>query len=101
MQIKKKQMAGDFLLNLAASFLSIGVLQILLYPFLAQYLAAEQYGIVLTIIGVGNTITNSFGGSLNNVRLLQNTAYEAKDLQGDFVPLFAAFCVLAAASYGA
>lgn len=100
MQNQKKHVAGDFLLNLVASFLSTGVLQIVLYPFLAQYLATEQYGIVLTIMGVGNTLTNSFGGSLNNVRLLQNTTYINQNQQGDFSFLFATICVLSAVSYG-
>ena len=76
MNYKKNRIANDFILSLAASLFSTGVLQVLLYPFLARYLTAEEYGIALTIMGVGNTISGAFGGSLNNVRLLQNADYE-------------------------
>lgn len=100
MQIQKRRVAGDFILSLAASLFSTGVLQIILYPFLARYLAAEEYGIVLTIMGVGNTLANAFSGSLNNVRLLQNTTYEKQGVQGDFPVLFAAFSIASAIAYG-
>lgn len=100
MEIQKKRIAGDFVLSLAASFISTGVLQILLYPFLAKYLSAEEYGIALTIMGVGNTISSAFGGSLNNARLLQNTTYEDRKLQGDFPVLFAIFSIASAIAFG-
>ena len=100
MEIQKKRIAGDFALSLAASFISTGVLQILLYPFLAKYLSAEEYGIALTIMGVGNTISSAFGGSLNNARLLQNTTYENRKLQGDFPVLFAVFSIASAIAFG-
>ena len=99
MNYKKSRIANDFVLSLAASLFSTGVLQVLLYPFLARYLTAEEYGIALTIMGVGNTISGAFGGSLNNVRLLQNADYENNQYNGDFSVLFLLFCIFSAVSF--
>lgn len=70
--------------NLLASFISIMVMQLLLYPVLAKILNSTEYGQLLTVMGILNTISSSIGNTLNNTRLIQNTKYIEKNLEGDF-----------------
>lgn len=86
-RMKKSDVLHDFILNFIASFVTVGVTQLLLYPWLSQVMGAEEYGIVLTIMGVANTITATIGGSLNNVRLIKEADYEDNEIRGDFLPL--------------
>ena len=94
LQNTKFKIFKDFTLNLIASIVSTGILQLLLYPFLATYMSTERYGIALTVMGVGNTIGAAFGGSLNNTRLLQNTQYVSDSVVGDFPILGYSFAVI-------
>lgn len=82
-----KGFARDFLLNLCASLLTTGVAQLLIYPLLARLYTDDEYGMILTVMGVANTIVATVGNSLNNVRLMVRADYENQDLRGDFLPL--------------
>lgn len=82
---KIRRLIKDFGLNFLASILTVALAQILLFPMLARMYSAEQYGIILTLYGVANTIIGTFGGSLNNTRLIVNSRYEEK--KGDFIVL--------------
>ena len=81
---KNKKILKDFVLSFAASFLMTGVTQLLLYPLLSRMMDKEQYGIILTVTGVVNTIVATVGGSLNNSRLVMNSKYDERNLRGDF-----------------
>lgn len=83
----KKNVLSDFLLNFVASFATTGVMQLLLYPWLSKVFNANEYGVILTVMGIMNTITGTIGGSLNNTRLLVESEYEKKEKRGDFLPL--------------
>ena len=79
-----KSISKDFTLNLFASIISTGTIQLVLYPVIAAHISAASYGILLTLMGLANTVAAAVGGSLNNTRLLLNCEYEKKKLCGDF-----------------
>lgn len=84
--LKKKilNVSKDLFYNILASLIITGVMQVIVYPFLAQKFSATEYGMILTVIGVANTIMVAFGNTLNNVRLIVNCDYEKDNLSGDF-----------------
>lgn len=82
--MKKNRIAEDFILNLLASLTTTCVTQLCIYPLLARMLAADEYGLLLTIMGVGNSIVGGLGNSLNNVRLMRDAEYKESGIIGDF-----------------
>lgn len=74
----------DFGLNLLASMISTIISQLVLYPFLASFMSADRYGMMLTVMGVANTVAVSCGGSLNNTRLLLQNKISSQKESGDF-----------------
>ncbi|QLY79105.1 hypothetical protein [Clostridium intestinale] len=82
--IKAKKLIFDFGINILASFAITVTLQILIYPLIAKNVSIETYGIILTIMGIVNTIIVALGNTLNNVRLVQNQDYESRKELGDF-----------------
>lgn len=91
---KAKKIVGDISNNVIASFVQTGVAQLLVYPMLAYYFGDKEYGILLAIIGMINTVSTSLGISLNNVRLLEEKEYQEKKIEGDFqILLFASTIV--------
>lgn len=79
-----KRLSGDFGLNLLATLLSTGTMQLLLYPSLAAQLGSASYGTMLTIIGVINVITLAFGNNLLYTRLIREHVYKKYSVIGDF-----------------
>lgn len=93
---KLRNISCDFLLNLIASFLVTGISQIVLYPTIAYYVASEEYGVILTLMGVANTVAAALGGSLNNTRLL--LASDIDDIGKDFQCINFGTCVISVLS---
>lgn len=87
-RIKYLRITKDFGLNLLASLITTGVAQIIVYPFLASILASEDYGKLLTYMGIANMLAFTFGGSLNNTRLLIQEDYNKGCKVGDFNLIF-------------
>lgn len=87
-----RKVSRDFLFNIAASVLITGVMQLILYPYLAQIFNANEYGELLTIMGIANTVIVSLGNTLNNTRLIVNSDYLEKSEQGDFNLLLLMSC---------
>lgn len=81
---KKSNFIYDVFLNMIASFIVTGTMQLMVYPYLAQAIGSEQYGVFLTSIGISNILAVTLGGSLNNVRLLKEQRYIEKKITGDF-----------------
>ena len=81
---KYKRITSDFAYNILASAINTGVLQIIVYPFLAYIFEPDAYGEMLTLIGIIYICSVAFGNSLNNVRLMQNTEYIKINKEGDF-----------------
>lgn len=81
--MKKRNIKLDFVLNIVASLLSTGTMQLLIYPRLAVKLSGEEYGLLLTVMGWVNVITLSLGNNLCNLRLLKDRSYDDK-FKGEF-----------------
>lgn len=86
------KVSRDFLFNITAAVLITGVMQLILYPYLAQIFNANEYGEILTIMGIANTVIVSLGNTLNNTRLIVNSDYLEKEEQGDFNLLLLMSC---------
>ena len=87
---KIKNLSKDFIYNIVASIILTGIMQIVVYPFLASKLTGDAYGTLLTTMGIINTIIVSLGNTLNNVRLIMNSNYVKDNENGDFqIILFA------------
>ncbi len=93
---KTKRISLDFIYNILASIILTGTMQILIYPFLAQRFSAAEYGQLVTIMGVVNTITVALGTSLNNTRLLMDITYKEKKYEGDFNIILVGACAVSA-----
>lgn len=74
----------DFLLTLFSSVISVGTMQLILYPFLARQFTTDEYGNILTYIGGITVIVHTLGNELAQARLVQNRKYIAQKLSGDF-----------------
>jgi len=83
-KIVAKRISFDFILNITASLVLTGVMQLVVYPFLAWKFSEEKYGIILTTMGLLNVLISVFGTTINNARLLQNSFYEDNNTTGDF-----------------
>lgn len=80
----KIKIIQDISYSILASLISVGVMQLLLYPLLANMLNSMEYGLLLTLMGIVNTIASSVGNTLNNTRLIQQTKYDDNSVKGDF-----------------
>ncbi len=74
----------DFIYTIIATVISTGVMQLLLYPRLAASYSETDYGNILTIMAVIQTITLSLGNNLFYTRLIENEHYEREGVKGDF-----------------
>jgi len=80
----KKKIIVDSILNIIATTMPIILLQLLIFPVLADRLGNNQYGLFVTLVSLFTLVSHPFGNSLNNVRLLRNDEYEDRNIQGDF-----------------
>ena len=83
------RITGDFAINILASVIYTFARQIVVFPLLAARLSDGDYGTLLTVVGLANVCTALVGGTLNNIRLVQNSRYEEQGLAGDFLPICA------------
>ncbi len=83
-RIRIKKLGFDFSANILASLIVTVTMQILIYPLIAKSVPIGAYGLILTIMGIVNTIVMALGGTLNNIRLIRNEAYESLGVKGDF-----------------
>ena len=79
----------DFGLNILASALLTGVIQLIVYPGLSRMIQPDEYGLLLTTMAVVNVIGSSLGGSLNNTRILLQGDYDREGVIGDYNMIFA------------
>ena len=82
-----QRISGDFLINILASVVYTFARQIVVFPLLAARLSDTDYGTLLTVAGLANVCTAVIGGSLNNIRLIEDSRYREQGLLGDFNPL--------------
>lgn len=82
--MNKKNFIVDSILNIISTALPLIVLQLISFPVIAQYVGAEHYGIIVTIISALTVISFPIGNVLNNVRLLRDDTYSKENIKGDF-----------------
>lgn len=97
--LRKKiaDVTNDFVLSILASVIYTFARQIVIFPLLASRMPDDDYGTLLTIVSLINVCTALVGGTLNNIRLIQNEKYEETCLKGDFLPLCAIGSLLSVA----
>ncbi|MCR5248296.1 MAG: oligosaccharide flippase family protein [Paludibacteraceae bacterium] len=81
---KVKSYSQDFFLNIIATFLSTGTMQLVVLPQLSRNISSEDYGVMLTATGFMNILINAFGNNLCNSRLRQDGKYKSKGVVGDY-----------------
>lgn len=79
-----KTISKDFALNILSAVMLTGTLQLFVYPWLAIKNTIADYGEILTIMGLANTLMAASGNGLNNLRLIQHSKYEKYRLIGDY-----------------
>ena len=67
-----------------ASFLPIAVLQIIVYPRIANTLGGDEYGLMLTIYSIWFLVSSPMSGAICSARLINNEKYNEANLNGDF-----------------
>lgn len=83
--MNRKKMIFDMVLNVSAAAIPLAMLQLLVYPFLSRYLAENEYGLMITMYSLWLMISNTLGNVIFNVRLIKNSVYEEKKIEGDFL----------------
>ena len=86
----------DFFYNILASVILTGIMQVLVYPSLARWVSISAYGVVVTAMGIINTLAGGLGASLNNTRLIMNSEYNQRHLRGDFNLLMSVLSITSA-----
>lgn len=94
LQIYKKGIFRDFILNILASLILTIATQLIAYPYLSRILSGDEYGLILTVMGIANAVGVSLGNPLNNTRILLQPEYDKKNLNGDYNPLFSACLIV-------
>ncbi len=79
-----KQYSKDFLFRFASVAVSSIASKVVALPVLALLLDDNEYGLMLTVIGIESIISMTFGNSLNTVRLIVNNRYSNCGIIGDF-----------------
>lgn len=92
---KIKLYSVDFALSILATFLSTGVMQLVVLPQLSRNLSAADYGVMLTATGFMNILVNAFGNNLCNSRLRQQGKYVRINKSGDYQLLLIAASIMA------
>lgn len=83
MNIRISQFIKNFVLNLIGCVIPIVLLQLYIYPQIAQEVGGNQYGRILSMIGLLTLVAEPLGSALNNSRLILQSEYEKKDDWGD------------------
>ncbi|WP_432740712.1 hypothetical protein AAA450_07570 [Staphylococcus equorum] len=77
-----KKFVGDSLLNILATLLITASMQLILLPIISNYTSEKEFGEIVIIIAILNSISALIGGSLNNLRLINDKFYDK--FIGDF-----------------
>lgn len=84
MNIQRRKMIGDMLLNIVSNALPIFVLQFIVQPFIARELGADENGRYLTLMSLLHCAVMLTGTTLHMTRLLREKEYKDNKIEGDF-----------------
>lgn len=82
-----RRVIRDVFINLFAASLCTAVLNLIVYPIYAKNFSPEDYGNILTLIGVVNLLWAVLGNCLNNTRLILNKRNDILNDKGNYNPL--------------
>ena len=82
--MEPKRFQKDVIINILASSISTAVLNLIIYPAFARYYVSEEYGQILTALGIVNILFSSIGNTLNNIRLIYNKNNEEENRKGTY-----------------
>lgn len=82
--MRKKKIVFDIALNVFASIIPLMLLQLFILPNVSKAVGGDNYGLIIALIALLNTIPSALGNTLNNIRLLSNPKYIANEFAGDF-----------------
>ncbi|MEB7657771.1 hypothetical protein NGB24_07860 [Mammaliicoccus vitulinus] len=77
-----KKFISDSILNIIATLLVTISLQLIVLPITSDYETNLEFGNIISILAILNSISSLIGSSLNNLRLINNDFY--KENKGDF-----------------
>lgn len=89
---KTKQIAFDMFINLLGTGISLVILQLLIYPSVAQNIDAGSYGEMQSVMSLVYLVGGTLGGALSTTRLICEYEYREKKISADF-NLLSIFCV--------
>ncbi len=81
MDITKKKVIKDLMLNMIGYFVLTAILQLIIYPILSSGMPITQFGSLLTLMGIANAIAGIFGNSLNNIKLINQDYYKQNNFK--------------------
>lgn len=84
MKLNRKNIAKDFILNIISNALPVIVLQLVVQPFLASQLGAEENGKFVTTMSLLHFVVILLGSTLHTTRLIAERQYEEANQVGDF-----------------
>jgi len=82
--MQKRKFASDSIFGIAASAIPIAALQLVIFPLLSKRVGENNFGFIITVVGIATIIGSTFGSSINNIRLVSNLEYEKEQVTGDF-----------------
>ena len=89
---KNKKIAGDMVLNIAATGIPLVILQILVYPIAAAKMETDQYALMISTYAMLILICDSLGKSINNIRLIRSD--EERNKKGDYLVIVIIYAIL-------
>lgn len=80
----KKGLLGDVIFKMCANVVQTIIRNIVVLPMLANFFTNNQYGELVTVIGLVTTIAAGLGNSLLSARLVMESDYKHRNIEGDF-----------------
>lgn len=84
MESKRIKPYIDIVLNFFAVGISLGILEIVIFPLMGKHLTPEAYGQMQTIISIIYLSGATMGQALSTTRLVKDSEYKSRNLSGDY-----------------
>ena len=81
---KNLKILFDMAINLLGTGIGLVVLNLAIYPVMAQSMGASMYGQMQSFMAIIYIVCGTLGSSLCSARLILNYEYENKAIKGDF-----------------
>jgi len=81
---KSKRIMVDMLINLVGTGFPLVVLQLIIYPIVAQKISVDAYGQMQSAMSLVYLVGGTLGGALSTTRLIRAADYRENDVCGDY-----------------